>query len=137
MKSIFTTLTHADVKKIISVVETLHRSKLQFICIETEQLKISVDKGEATVQDAADATPVVVFSSHVGVFHSAISQAQQSLEVGSFVEAGSTLGFIRTLDEQNIVQATVSGRVIEICKADGEFVEFGQLLFRLLPVTRS
>jgi acetyl-CoA carboxylase biotin carboxyl carrier protein len=118
-------------------VEALHRSKLQFICIETEQLKISVDKGEATVQDAADATAVAVVSSHVGIFHSEVNQPQQSLEVGSFVEAGSTLGFIRTLDERNVVKATVSGKVIEICKGDGEFVEFGQLLFRLLPVTRS
>ena len=87
------------------------------------------------MQDTGDATAVVVVSSHVGIFHSEISEHQQLLEVGSFVKAGSTLGFIHTLDERNIVKATVSGKVIEICQGDGEFVEFGQLLFRLLPVT--
>ena len=116
-------LSHADVEKIIRLVETLHGSKLQFLRIEVDGLEITVAKGDASSPSAG----VPIGSPHVGVFRS------RDLQVGAIVAASSVLGTIHTLDETNAVRAGVAGKLTEHCVRDGDFVEFGQPLYRILP----
>jgi len=115
-------LTHADVEKIIRLVETLHRSNLRFLRLEADGLEITVAKGNAS----SPAAGVPIVSPHVGVFRST------DLRVGAMVDASSILGTIHTLDETNAVRAGVSGKIMEGCVRDGDFVEFGQPLYRIL-----
>lgn len=131
MTSIVNTLTHADVEEIIRLVQILHASNLQFVRIEADGLDVTVAKGGAT---KADVRGVLIASPHVGVFR---SEAAKDLRVGSLVDASSTLGSIQTLDEKNSVKAGMSGKIVEDCVRDGDFVEFGQPLYRILPVTGS
>ena len=77
---------------------------------------------------------LVIASPHVGVFRSA---AAKGLEVGSLVDASSILGSIQTLDEMNDVKAGVAGKIVEVRVRDGDFVEFGQPLYRILPKDES
>jgi biotin carboxyl carrier protein len=143
------TLTHADVEKIMRLVETLHRSKLQFVRIEAEGLEISISKdGSATAYVAAplfaskceDPEPpprVPIPSPSVGVFRSPPANTGQVPHVGSVIDATSVLGYIQVLDDMNDVTAGVPGKIVEACVRDGDFVEFGQPLYRIIPVTGS
>ena len=123
MTPIANALTHADVGKIIRLVEALHQSGLQFVRIEADGLEITVAKGGPPL-----GVPIV--SPHVGVFR---SDAAKKVRVGSLVDASSTLGSIQTLDEMNSVKAGMSGRIVEDYVRDGDFVEFGQPLYRIIP----
>ena len=149
MAPIADTLTHADVEKIMRLVETLHRSKLQFVRIEAEGLEISISKdGSATAYVAAplfaskceDPEPppgLSIPSPSVGVFRSPPPKTGQVLHVGSVIDATSVLGYIQILDDMNAVTAGVAGKIVEACVRDGDFVEFGQPLCRVIPVTGS
>jgi acetyl-CoA carboxylase biotin carboxyl carrier protein len=126
-------LTHTDVEKIMRLVEILHRSNLQFVRIEAEGLEITIAKGGASEPEiritasAASADGVTIPSPGVGVFRA------DGMRVGSLVDAATALGTIQTLDERSTVVAGMTGKVIESCVGDGEFVEFGQPLYRILP----
>ena len=53
--------------------------------------------------------------------------------VGSVVEHDATVGLIEIMKVFNAVQAGVNGVVTEICVQDAQFIEFGQVLFRIRP----
>lgn len=53
--------------------------------------------------------------------------------VGTFVEEDTTVGLIEVMKVFNAVQAGVRGVITEILVQDGQFVEFGQPLFRVRP----
>jgi biotin carboxyl carrier protein len=70
----------------------------------------------------------VIEAPMVGYF----SFADPPLTPGASVEAGETIGTITALGIVNEITATVSGQVDEVVVAEGEAVEFGQELIRLL-----
>src|SRR5438128_7357458 len=94
-------LTHADVEKIIRLVEALHGSDLQFVRVEADGLEITVAKGDAS----SPPTGVPIAAPYVGVFRA------RDLQVGAIVDASSVLGTIHTLDESNAVRAGVAGKI--------------------------
>ena len=53
--------------------------------------------------------------------------------VGAEVEADSAVGLIEVMKLFNTVNAGVAGVVAEICVADAELVEYGQVLMRIRP----
>ncbi|MDR7416535.1 MAG: biotin/lipoyl-containing protein [Armatimonadota bacterium] len=53
--------------------------------------------------------------------------------VGTFVEEDTTVGLIEVMKVFNAVRAGVRGVITEILVQDGQFVEFGQPLFRVRP----
>ena len=128
MDPIIRQLTHADVEKILRLVELLHGSNLQFIRLEADGLEITISRGDAAAPGVAIPSP------GVGVFR---ADAAQGLGVGSLVEAATALGCVQTLDEMNCVTAGMHGRIVEHCARGGAFVEFGQPLYRVLPITRG
>lgn len=122
----------------MGLVEALHRSGLSLLRIEAQGLRIDIGKDGATIADSATATPgaqpaaadgVTIPSPHVGIFRAAPNSAQP----GSTVEQASTLGSIETLDDVTAVTASVAGTVAERLVRDGDFVEYGQPLYRILP----
>jgi acetyl-CoA carboxylase biotin carboxyl carrier protein len=127
-------LTHADVEKIMRLVEILHRSRLEFIRIEAEAMEITIAKGDARPEvriASFPASALTIPAPNVGVFRA------DGVRVGSLVEEATALGTIQTLDEMNTVTAGLAGKIIEGCVRDGDFVEFGQPLYRILPEGRS
>ena len=114
------------------LVEILHQSNLQFIRIEAEGMEITIAKGGAKpevriVSSHASAPGVPIPAPSVGVFRA------DGVRVGSLVEEATALGTIQTLDESNTVTAGLAGKIIEGCVRDGDFVEYGQPLYRILP----
>jgi acetyl-CoA carboxylase biotin carboxyl carrier protein len=141
LSTIFDALTLADVGKITRLVEMLHRSKIQFVRLEANGLEISISKGVADggveSRDQEGQPHSVVLSSHVGVFRSGVPTLEQVMPLGALVDTASVLGFIQTLDEINAVYAGVIGKVSEALVKDGDFVEFGQPLYRILPSRKN
>ena len=75
----------------------------------------------------------LVASPTVGVFYAAASpESQPFVAVGDQVEKGDTLCIIEAMKLMNEIPAEVSGRVAEICVSNGQVVEYGQALFRII-----
>lgn len=69
-----------------------------------------------------------------GVFYGRPTPEQPAfVEIGQWVEQGQVVGLIETMKLFNEVVADLSGQMVEVCAEDGDLVEVGQALFRLLP----
>lgn len=53
--------------------------------------------------------------------------------VGSSVAEDRTVGLVEVMKTFNAVTAGVRGTVVEVCVSDSQLVEYGQVLFRVLP----
>jgi acetyl-CoA carboxylase biotin carboxyl carrier protein len=74
----------------------------------------------------------VVRSPMIGTFYRAPSpDAAPFVEVGSEVRAGDPLCLIEVMKLFTTLYAKEAGRVVQINARDGEFVEYGRVLFRL------
>lgn len=77
---------------------------------------------------------VEVTSPMVGTFYRAPApDADPYVEVGDHVEVGQTLCILEAMKLMNELEAEVSGTIKEIAVENGEPVEYGQVLFRVLP----
>ena len=74
----------------------------------------------------------VITSPIVGTFYSAEQPGAKPLvEVGSYVHKGDVVCIIEAMKLMNEVTAAVDGVVKEILVADGDMVEYGQILITL------
>ncbi len=69
----------------------------------------------------------------VGVFYAAPSpDAAPYVSVGSAVKKGDVICIIEAMKLMNEITATQDGTIKEICVQNGDIVEFGQPLFKIL-----
>jgi acetyl-CoA carboxylase biotin carboxyl carrier protein len=81
-----------------------------------------------------DSRLVEVTSPMVGTFYRAPApDADPYVEVGDHVTVGQTLCILEAMKLMNELEAEVSGTIKEISVENGEPVEYGQVLFRILP----
>jgi len=117
---------------------------------EEEGLKLSLQCGEKTVLTAAPArlsTDSVekeqkksrepegnlVKSPLVGTFYAAPSQdAAPYVKVGDTVKKGQVLAIVEAMKLMNEIESDFDGTVAEICVENGESVEYGKILFRII-----
>lgn len=79
---------------------------------------------------------VTVTAPTLGTFYSASRpDLPPYVEVGSVVEAETTVGLIEAMKVFTGVSAGVDGSVVEILVGNNDFVEYGQPLFRVKPTT--
>ena len=65
----------------------------------------------------------------VGMFYTKPSpDAEPFVKLGDNISAGDTVCIIEAMKMMNEIESEFSGKIIEICVADGEPVEFGQTL---------
>lgn len=151
-----------DIKLIKSLVSLFEGSELSDMEIsETEgenTFKVSLKKGEkyivsdisapikathvpAVGKPAGDFSEGVVDfnrlsdikSPMVGIFYTASSpDVPPFVSRGSKVKKGDTLCIIEAMKLMNEVVAEVDGEIVEVVAKNGELVEFGQILFRIL-----
>ena len=70
----------------------------------------------------------------VGVFYAAPSPgAGPFVSVGSTVHVGDTLCIIEAMKLMNEVVAEADGTIAEICVQDGDLVEFGSCIMKIVP----
>ncbi len=88
-------------------------------------------QAKSSTQDEACGV-VAIRTPIVGTFYRAPKPgAPPFVEIGSEVDGNSVVGIVETMKLMNSVSAGAAGTVIEVCVADGEFVESDQVLMRL------
>lgn len=77
---------------------------------------------------------ITVEAPMVGVFYAAPSPgADPFVSVGSTVHVGDTLCIIEAMKLMNEVVAETDGTIAEICVQDGDLVEFGSCIMKIVP----
>lgn len=90
----------------------------------------AVDGETAAVQNQPG---TVVTSPTVGVFYTASSpESRPFVAVGDTVKRGDVLCIIEAMKLMNEIPAELDGTIAEIYASNGQMVEFGQPLFRIL-----
>ena len=85
-----------------------------------------VETKEEEVKEKPKGKPIT--SPMVGTFYKAPSpDASPFVTVGDMVATGQVVCIIEAMKMMNEIEAEVSGRVVEICVADGQSVEYGQV----------
>ncbi len=88
---------------------------------------------EAPEQPPQEKEGTLVVSPTVGVFYAAASpESKPFVQVGDTVQKGDTLCIIEAMKLMNEIPAEVSGKIMEVCVGNGQVVEYGQPLFRIV-----
>ncbi|MDD6274667.1 MAG: acetyl-CoA carboxylase biotin carboxyl carrier protein [Clostridiaceae bacterium] len=75
----------------------------------------------------------LVTSPMVGVFYAAPSPDREPfVSVGSRVREGDTLCIIEAMKLMNEITAECDGEIVDVCAVNGDVVEFGQTLFKII-----
>ncbi|MCL2408165.1 MAG: acetyl-CoA carboxylase, biotin carboxyl carrier protein [Oscillospiraceae bacterium] len=99
---------------------------------DTAAMPVSGTEPSAAMQEASAAAGVAVSSPMVGVYYAAPGADKEPyVTVGSRVSVGDTLCIIEAMKMMNEIQAEHDGVITEICAANKDTIEFGQLLFRI------
>jgi acetyl-CoA carboxylase biotin carboxyl carrier protein len=129
-----------DVREILRLID---ESELDELRVESEGFSLHVVRGDATVAvpgpDAAEpkATTdgvVTIESPMLGTFYRAEAPgAAPFVDVGTRVDAGSTVCLIEVMKMMSSIAAGVAGTIVEVCADNAQLVEHGQPLFRVKP----
>lgn len=77
---------------------------------------------------------VLITSPIVGTFYRSSSPDDPPyVSVGDEVGEGDTVCIVEAMKVMNEVKANKHGKVVEVCVKDGDPVEYGQELFKLMP----
>ena len=144
-----------EFEKIKQLMDEMGNSKLTSLKIEfPDGTKIKMEKGEtvkvaevATVTAVQSATAVttpviqeapaedgkIVKSTMVGTFYSKPSpNSEPYVEVGKRVKKGDVLCIIEAMKLMNEIESEFDGEIKEILVKDGEMVEYGKPLFKII-----
>jgi acetyl-CoA carboxylase biotin carboxyl carrier protein len=133
-------LTPEDVKEILRLVD---ESQFDDFELETPRLTIRFRRGEAPQPGSPEpeARPaesrqglVDVTAPMVGTFYRAPGPGEAPfVEIGSTVEEHTQICILEVMKLMSAVVAGTRGVVAEVCVANGEPVQYGDVLFRLRP----
>jgi len=80
-------------------------------------------------------TSVAIAAPLTGVYYSASSPASPPfVSVGDIVQVGQIVALIEAMKVFNEVQAEISGRVVKLAAQNGEVVQKGSALIRVMPL---
>lgn len=149
-------MEYSDIKKLI---EDMGNSKLTSLDIEfPDGIKIKMEKKEEKVvvnnvnQDSKDVAIVeqvaeevietninkvqegrIITSPMIGTFYAKPSpDSNPYVEVGTVVKKGDTVCIIEAMKLMNEIESEFDGKIVEILVKDGEMVEYGKPLFRIV-----
>jgi biotin carboxyl carrier protein len=129
-------LTPDDVKEILRLVD---ESQFDEFELETPRLTIRFRRGETPM--AGSAAPaeaqdglVDVTAPVVGTFYRAPAPGEAPfVEVGSPVDEQTQVCILEVMKLMSAVVAGARGVVAEVCRSNGDAVEYGDVLFRIRP----
>ena len=145
-----------DSKEIRELIEMISRSNFStFELEEADGFKLKLVKaGPAPAANVVDAGPPAVAapvgvpaaapddglvgfdSPIVGTFYrSPGPDAPMFADVGQTVKKGQVLCIVEAMKVMNEIESEIDAEVVEVCVEDGQPVEFGEVLFRLRPLS--
>ena len=90
------------------------------------------DRNAESGRDSEETEGQVITAPIVGTFYqSSAPDAPPFVKVGDKIAAGDVVCIIEAMKFMNEVNSEIAGTVAEILVQDGEFVEYGQELFRI------
>lgn len=99
----------------------------------TGEIAVPVMPGVVGPGDKED-TSVAIIAPLTGVYYPAPSPASPPfVSIGDVVQVGQVIALIESMKVFNEIQAEVAGRVISLVAPDGEVVQKGDVLLRILP----
>jgi acetyl-CoA carboxylase biotin carboxyl carrier protein len=134
-------LTPDDVKEILRLVD---ESQFDEFELETPRLTIRFRRGEVAVAGSPPPTSappaetlnglVDVTAPMVGTFYRSAGPGEEPfVEIGSPVEEQTQVCILEVMKLMSSVVAGTRGVVAEICRANGEPIQYGDVLFRIRP----
>ena len=133
-----------DIEYIEKLAKVLNDNSLTEISIEDKDQAVTIRKDNIVApaiavnstsnEVSAPKTPDVkkgipITSPMVGTFYRASSKdSEPYVEVGQTISKGDVVCVIEAMKLMNEIESEISGKVVEICVADGQPVEFGQVL---------
>lgn len=139
-----------DFKEIKKLVKLLKEEDLAVLSISDDDTHIHIEqKGTAVsvepVSQAGSAPPAVqneassglveITAGQIGTFYNQKDENGEEtfVSVGDKIAKGDQVGFIEAMKVFNDVKSDVAGTVEEITVANGDAVEFGDVLIRVRP----
>jgi acetyl-CoA carboxylase biotin carboxyl carrier protein len=147
-----------DLKDIQAIIDLMKENDLSVFEMETDEIKIKLQKGAAAPNGGALIAPIAVapvaapaaetaaatekaadksglkeiVSPMVGTFYRASSPgAAPFVDVGKEVNEDTVVGIIEAMKVMNEIKAEMSGTIAEALAENGKPVQFGQALFRV------
>lgn len=147
-----------EMKQIRALAQILEQADLSVLDISEGDLKIHMERQHAasvlsnpvfssplsSPASSVPASPVAentvdynnmkeVKSPMVGVFYAAPSPDKEPfVSIGSKVKKGDVLCIIEAMKLMNEITAEMDGEIIDICAENGQIVEYGQTIFKIL-----
>jgi acetyl-CoA carboxylase biotin carboxyl carrier protein len=121
-------LTPEDVREILRLVDEHGIAELE---LETPRFTLRWRREESGERSAPTAHAEVT-APMVGTFYRSPAPGEPPfVEVGDAVEPETQVCILEVMKLMSSVAAGVRGTVVEVCRADGEPVQFGDVLFRV------
>ena len=93
----------------------------------------AVETGNAGSETAAEPEGMIVKAPLVGTFYAAPSEdADPFVSLGNKEKKGQTLAIVEAMKLMNEIESDYSGKIAEIYVENGQAVEYGQPLFRIV-----
>ena len=141
-----------ELEQLLKLIDAMSNSALNSLKYEEKGVKISLQKevsGKASVvrtECVKEEIPEVksevkieegegniIKSPLVGTFYVAPSEdAASFVQVGDRVEKGQTLAIVEAMKLMNEIESEYAGEIREVFVKNGEMVEYGQPLFRVM-----
>lgn len=139
-----------DFKEIKKLVKLLKEEDLAVLSISDEDTHIHIEQkgeavsaehapqggsGAAAVQKEESSDLAEITAGQIGTFYNQKDENSDEtfVSVGDKIKKGDQVGFIEAMKVFNDVKSDVSGVVEEIAVANGDAVEFGDVLIRIRP----
>ncbi len=133
-------LDNDDVREILRLIDESELDELQ---VESQGFSLHLVRGpgNATGADPASTAPgasldgvLTIESPMLGTFYRAEAPgAEPFVDVGTRVDAGTTVCLIEVMKMMSSISAGVVGTIVEVCVDNAQLVEHGQPLFRVKP----
>lgn len=141
-----------ELEQLLKLIDAVSNSTLGSLKYEEKGVKISLQKEVSEkasvvrtehVQEiipevkrevrAAEMKGHIIKSPLVGTFYAAPSEeASPFVQVGDHVEKGQTLAIVEAMKLMNEIESDYAGEILEVLAKNGEMVEYGQPLFRIV-----
>lgn len=138
-------MKESDIRKYAQLMKELELTGLEITeDNQVVRLERSVSPSAAAAEPAACPAPPApgapetdvchsVTSPIVGLFYAAPAEnAEPYVSLGDRVKKGQTLCIVEAMKLMNEIESDFAGTVTEICVKDGDAVEYGQTLMRIL-----
>ena len=99
-----------------------------------DTVKVPVQAEVPAPKKTAVEVEQIISAPMVGVFYRSSSpETDPFVEEGTVIKKGDVICMIEAMKSFNEMRAEVDGRVSEILVSNGQMVEFGQSLFKVIP----